>query len=201
MTINDNNQNKNTITNAVYEETKSIGNMFKHTIISSGKNSMINIINEGINLLAYAAKSLVSMLIIGEPPRNNGNYWNSDGNVSYRNFYDNSRSYNYRGYYNNDRLGYKYSTLPVSDMSYGTFRSSLTANEAISRMDDVMAQYGILRVSEMIEICKQCDDTFIYNNTYVNNSFGWDDITTATVEAADNGRWRIVMPKEKSLNR
>ena len=199
MTINDNNQNKNTTSNMVQEETKSIGSQISYAMKASFKNAAQNIVSEGINLLADGFKSIVSIMIFGEPSRNNRGYWNNS--VSYRNYYDNG-SYNYRNYYN-DRPSYQqpYATLPVSNVSNGTFRSYAVANEALSRMDDVIEQYGILRISDMIEISKQCDETFMYNDTYVNNSFGWDDISSATVKPADNGRWRIEMPKEKPLNR
>lgn len=196
---NSNMQKKDSISNAVQDETKSVISQVGYAMKMSAKNSANNILGEVINLLADGVKSVISIAIFGEPYKNNrGGYWNN--NISYRNYYDYGSSYNYKPNYQ-DRPSYNYATLPVSNVSTGTFRSYTVANEALSKMDDIIEQYGILRISDMIEISKQCDETFIFNDTYVNNSFGWDDITSAQVKPADNGRWRIEMPKEKPLNR
>ena len=68
-----------------------------------------------------------------------------------------------------------------------SFESKEDAQIVLSTMDDMLITYGIVRVSEFYDLCGITPE-------FIENKWGWTDITTAKV-VYDRGKYYIRMPK------
>ena len=66
------------------------------------------------------------------------------------------------------------------------------AEEVLSRMDELIAAYGLVSVADLYDLVGITGD-------YTDNKYGWTDIRNASVVRVKNG-YMIKMPKALPLN-
>lgn len=104
----------------------------------------------------------------------------------------NSSKVSYRGYYEKDRhtsikrrIGYEYDDIVLDDRR--------EAEEVLSRMEDLIATYGIASVADLYELVGvSCN--------YTDNKYGWTDIRSASVVRTREGGYLIKLPKALPLD-
>ena len=73
------------------------------------------------------------------------------------------------------------------------FTSRHDAVLVLQRMDEIMAEYGTVRVADMFDLVGKTGE-------FTDMAYGWYDIREARVESGRDG-WRIVMPKAQPIRR
>lgn len=102
--------------------------------------------------------------------------------VSYRSYYD---KLNERERYNLPRrTGYNYDDIILDNRG--------EAEEVLSRMDEVIARYGLVSVADLYDLVGIDGD-------YTDNKYGWTDIRSASVVRVRDG-YLIKLPKALPLN-
>ena len=162
----------------INEEVKSIKEYAIYDVI-------IPVIKDTIHQLL---NNTISMLFWGEVRNSPSSRRNSLSSlnatrVSYRDFYDDRRA---------PIRGYRESRVRVSYDDI-TFTYKEDAIEVLDRMDEILDQYGVVRVSDLFEMAG------VTGNGPTDHNYGWTNISTATVERDRNGDYYIKMPRPVAI--
>lgn len=134
-------------------------------LLPAVKRAINDIVSEGIHMLLYGEKSTKS---------------NTPGSrVSYRSYYDRSDSRISRD------------TSPVYNYDEIVLESRSEAEDVLSRMDEIIDQYGIISVADFYDLVG-------VSSNYTDNKYGWVDIRTAEVIRTRDG-YKIKLPRAKAL--
>lgn len=130
-------------------------------LIPAAKKAISDIVVNGIDMLLYGET--------GHTKKSGGS------KVSYRSYYDrpserrDTRSIG----------GYRYNDIVLDNRG--------EAEEVLSRMDDLMASYGVVSVADLYDLVGE-------NCNYTDNNYGWTDIRSASVVRVRDG-YLIKLPK------
>lgn len=72
------------------------------------------------------------------------------------------------------------------------FESKRDADEVIIGMEQIIDQYGIVRVADLYDLVGMTGD-------YTDNKYGWDDIRTADIARTRDGDYVLRMPRAKPI--
>lgn len=134
-------------------------------LLPAVKRAINDIVSEGIHMLLYGEKST--------KPNTPGS------RVSYRSYYDRSDSRISRD------------TSPVYNYDEIVLESRSEAEDVLSRMDEIIDQYGIISVADFYDLVG-------VSSNYTDNKYGWVDIRTAEVIRTRDG-YKIKLPRAKAL--
>lgn len=105
----------------------------------------------------------------------------------------NASRISYRTSYNDDRrIREKRSVYNVYDYDDIVLDNRGEAEEVLTRMDELIDVYGMVRVADFYELVG-------VTGNYTDNKYGWDDIRSAKVIRAGDG-YMIKLPRAKPLN-
>ena len=110
--------------------------------------------------------------------RGNSNRPKAD-KVSYRDYNDISRSGNCSGDRTRTTSGYSYDDIVVETRG--------EAETVLSRMDEIMEEYSIVRVADLYDLVGVTGD-------YTDNNYGWTNIRNAKIVRVRDG-YKIDMPR------
>lgn len=139
-------------------------------LVPSLKKAISDIVTNGIDMMLY-----------GETGRTKKS--GTASKVSYRNYYDkreDRRDYNS----NRTRSGYDYDDIIVDNRG--------EAEEVLSRMDELIATYGIVSVADLYDLVG-------ITGNYTDNKYGWTDIRSASVVRVRDG-YMLKLPRALPLN-
>ena len=137
------------------------------------------------DVVVPALKKAVYDLIVGTLDmslyggRGNGNQPKAD-RVSYRDYNDISRSGNRSGDRTRTASGYSYDDIVVETRG--------EAETVLSRMDEIMEEYSIVRVADLYDLVGVTGD-------YTDNNYGWTNIRNAKIVRVRDGGYKIDMPR------
>ena len=150
-----------------------IGNVksyiFMDVLVPAIKKAVSDIVRDGIDMILY-----------GGAKRSSGS---SGSKVSYRNYYDQKDDRRVTHSRVSTRFDY-------DDIGYET-RSD--AEAVLEQMNDTIATYGLVTVSDMYEFSKQ-------DAPYTGNKYGWTSIRTAEVVRDRDGWYVLKLPKAMPLD-
>ena len=136
------------------------------------------------DVVVPALKKAVYDLIVGTLDmslyggRGNSNRPKAD-RVSYRDYNDISRSGNRSGDRTRTASGYSYDDIVVETRG--------EAETVLSRMDEIMEEYSIVRVADLYDLVGVTGD-------YTDNNYGWTNIRNAKIVHVHDG-YKIDMPR------
>lgn len=136
------------------------------------------------DVVVPALKKVVYDLIVGTLDmslyggRRNSNRPKAD-RVSYRDYNDISRSGNRSGDRTRTASGYSYDDIVVETRG--------EAETVLSRMDEIMEEYSIVRVADLYDLVGVTGD-------YTDNNYGWTNIRNAKIVRVRDG-YKIDMPR------
>lgn len=131
------------------------------------------IITESIDTMLYGQPRRSSNITSSTASYNSNNYWkasNSGGNNQNHGNYRSGGSYNY-----NDIV----------------VESRGEAEDVLSRMDDLIATYGVVSVADLYDLVG-------ITGKYTDNKYGWSDIKSANVVRVGDG-YLLKLPKALPL--
>lgn len=134
-------------------------------LLPAVKRAINDVVSEGIHMLLYGEKSNKS--------RTPGS------RVSYRSYYDNPDSKTS----NNRSMVYNYDDIVLE--------SRAEAEDVLSRMDEIIDQYGIISVADFYDLVG-------VSSSYTDNKYGWVDIRNANIIRTRDG-YKIKLPRAKAL--
>lgn len=140
-------------------------------LVPAIKKAISDIVSNGIDMILY-----------GESSKPNKS---TSSRVSYRSYYDNPR---------NDRDRNRNISRTLSGYSYNDvlLDSRSEAEEVLTRMDELIATYGIVSVADLYDLVGiTCN--------YTDNKYGWTNIKNASVVHTRDG-YLIKMPKAAPLD-
>lgn len=180
---------KSVVKGNVQQGRKSIGHLIKETFtpgdISDVKSYIIKdvIIPSIKTALSDVIKNGSDILLFGESgSRRNANV--PAGRVSYGRYYeDKNRRETRRIEEPADRAPLDYNNI--------SFDNRADAEVVLSTMDDMIATYGLVRVSEFYDLCGITPE-------FTENKWGWSNIVTAKI-VYDRGKYYIRMPKASRI--
>ena len=136
------------------------------------------------DVVVPALKKAVYDLVVGTLDmslyggRGSGNRPKAD-KVSYRDYNDISRSGNRYGDRTRTTSGYSYDDIVVETRG--------EAETVLSRMDEIMEEYSIVRVADLYDLVGVTGD-------YTDNNYGWTNIRNAKIVRVRDG-YKIDMPR------
>lgn len=139
-------------------------------LIPAIKKAISDIVTNGIDMILY-----------GETRNHNKPYANK---ISYRNYWDRDNQSSYR----DDRL--RYNNFSYDDI---ILNSRADAEDVLNNMNDIIRNYGFVRVADLFELVGYED------NNFMNNKYGWMNISNAEVVRVRDG-YLIKMPKPSQLD-
>lgn len=146
----------------ISEDAKNVKSyVFGEVLIPAIKKAISDIVTDGISMILYGESR-------------GGNRRSTADRVSYTNY---SRSYR------NDRpaVSSRYSYDDIILSSRGE------AEDVLTRMDEIMATYGLVSVSDLYDLVGITGD-------WTDNDYGWTNITSAEIKRVRDG-WTIKMPR------
>lgn len=155
--------------NFISEDAKSVKSyVFGEVLIPAIKKAISDIVTDGIDIILY-----------GESRRGNRGRSTAD-RVSYRNYYD--------GGYNKPRVNERQALL-AGQYSYDdiVLQSRGEAEDVLSRMDELMDTYGLVRVADLYDLVG-------ITGNYTDNKYGWTNISRAEIIRTRDG-FMIKMPR------
>lgn len=140
-------------------------------IVPAVKKAIVDVVSDGVNMLMY-----------GESGSRKSNSIASK--VSYRSFYD-QKSNNQERYSSiQTRTGYSYDNIVLESRG--------EAEDVLTRMDELLATYGMVSVADMYDLCGVTPQ-------YTDNNYGWTNIRNAQIVRIRDG-YVIKMPKPMPLD-
>ncbi len=139
-------------------------------LLPAVKKAISDIVTKGTNMILYGETGQM---------KKSG----SASKVSYRSYYDEQddrRDYNF----NRTRTGYDYNNIVLDNRG--------EAEEVLSRMDELIATYGIVSVADFYDLVG-------ITGSYTDNKYGWTDIRNASVIRVRDG-YMIKLPRALPLN-
>jgi len=150
----------------ISEDAKNIKSyVFGEVLIPAIKKAISDIVTDGIDMILY-----------GGSGRNSSRRSTAD-KVSYRNYYDR------RDNRPVDRYSYA-TSYSYDDIILG---SRGEAEDVLSRMDELMETYGLVRVADLYDLVG-------ISGSYTDNKYGWTNIRSAQIVHVRDG-YMIKMPR------
>ena len=151
------------------EDVKRVGShVFKNMLIPGAKKIMYDMFSGGL-----------SMILFGD--RGAGNPTNTiAGRVSYRNFYDPS--------FDTPRAQEMNRNVPAYSYDNIVFQTRTEAVEVLSRLDECLAKYKMVRVADLYDLVG------VTGNGFTDNKYGWTNLASADVVPVSGG-FMIRLPK------
>jgi hypothetical protein len=140
-------------------------------IVPAVKKAIVDVVSDGVNMLMY-----------GESGSHKSNSVASK--VSYRNFYDQKNNNRERYSSIQTRTGYSYDNIVLESRG--------EAEDVLTRMDELLATYGMVSVADMYDLCGVTPQ-------YTDNNYGWTNIRNAQIVRIRDG-YVIKMPKPMPLD-
>ena len=140
-------------------------------IVPAVKKAIVDVVSDGVNMLMY-----------GE----SGSHKSSSvaSKVSYRSFYDQKSNNRERYSSIQTRTGYSYDNIVLESRG--------EAEDVLTRMDELLATYGMVSVADMYDLCGVTPQ-------YTDNNYGWTNIRNAQIVRIRDG-YVIKMPKPMPLD-
>ena len=158
----------------ISEDAKNIKSfIFGDVLLPAMKKAIHDIFTEGIDIILY-----------GE---SRGNRRSAADRVSYRSYYDSGYS-NY-GRYSTRQADRRPSMYEYDDI---ILNSRAEAEEVLDRLDELIAQYGLISVADLYDLVGISGDP-------TNNGYGWTSIRNAKVTRVREG-YMIEMPKPMPID-
>lgn len=139
-------------------------------LVPAVKKAISDIVTNGIDMLLY-----------GESKHNTSG---AASKVSYRSYYDKRNEHRERYSTMHTRTGYNYDDIVLDSRG--------EAENVLSRMDELVATYGMVSVADMYDLVG-------ITGNYTDNKYGWTDIRSASVVRIRDG-YVIKMPKALPLD-
>ena len=151
----------------ISEDAKNVKSyVFGEVLIPAIKKAISDIVTDGIDIILY-----------GES-RRGGNRRSTADRISYRSYYDrDTRPSRERLPVNN--YGYSYDDIILSSRG--------EAEDVLSRMDELMETYGLVRVADLYDLVG-------LTGNYTDNKYGWTNIRNAEIMRVRDG-YMIKMPR------
>lgn len=140
-------------------------------IVPAVKKAIVDVVSDGVNMLMY-----------GESGSHKSNSVASK--VSYRSFYDQKSNNRERYSSIQTRTGYSYDNIVLESRG--------EAEDVLTRMDELLATYGMVSVADMYDLCGVTPQ-------YTDNNYGWTNIRNAQIVRIRDG-YVIKMPKPMPLD-
>lgn len=154
----------------IKEDLKTVGlYIFRDVLVPNIKNLVREIVNNGIDLILYGSA--------GRPANNNRT------KISF------SPGINYNSIYNGPS---KTVEKKVYDFNTILFQTRGEAQAVLASLQDIIDQYGVVRVSDYYEVTG-------YTGEYTGNNYGWDNISAARIDRVREG-FVITMPNPRPIN-
>lgn len=167
------NKFKKLIGGIIAEDAGNVGSYILGEVIFPNLKKVISdIVTDGIDMILY-----------GESRKNKK--YNTADKVSYRNYYDSDRRKDYREPIRSNR--YAFDDLVLKDAT------RVEAQEVIYRLNEIHKRFGMVSIADLYELVGIDDDN------YMNNGYGWFDVSSASVVRVRDG-YMIKMPKVTPLN-
>ena len=148
----------------ISEDANSVGSyVLGEVLIPAIKKAISDIVTDGIDIILY-----------GESRK--GNRRSTADRVSYTNYASRDRVRNDRPALNS---GYSYDDIVLSSRG--------EAQDVLTRMDELMATYGLVRVADLYDLVG-------ITGNYTDNKYGWTNIRNAEVVRVRDG-YMIKMPR------
>ena len=149
----------------ISEDAKNIKSyVFGEVLIPAIKKAISDIVTDGIDMILYGGSG-------------RGSRRSTADKVSYRNYYDKRDSRSDRTYDYNTSYSY-------DDIILG---SRGEAEDVLSRMDELMDTYGLVRVADLYDLVG-------ISGNYTDNKYGWTNIRNAQIVHVRDG-YMIKMPR------
>ena len=141
--------------------------IFLDVIVPSIKKAIYDLVVGALDMSLYGVKG-------------GGGKRSTADKVSYRDYNSVSRKDGYS--YENTRTtsGYSYDDIILETRG--------EAEAVLSRMDEIMEEYGIVRVADMYDLVG-------ITGEHTDNKYGWTNIRNAKIERVRDGGYTIVMPR------
>ncbi len=160
--------------NMISEEAKSIKDYAIYDVI-------IPVVKDTI---AQLVKGSIDMIFYGEvksSSRSSRSGTNAS-RVSYRDFYDDRRDRR-----DDRRTSTRYSYDDV------IFDNKEDANEVLTRMDEIVEQYGVVTVADLFDLAG------ITGNGYTDQNYGWTSTRSASVERTRGGEYFLKLQRPNNI--
>lgn len=142
-------------------------------LIPAMKKALSDIVTNGIDMILYGESGVTKRKSPGS-------------RVSYTNYYD-------RRDRDRDRYGYDDRRVRAGyDFNDVILDSRGEAEDVLSRMDELIDNYGIVSVADFYDLCG-------ITGSYTDNKYGWTDIRSAQVVRVRDG-YKIKLPRALPLN-
>lgn len=138
--------------------------VFGEVLIPAIKKAIFDIITDGIDMILYGGSK-------GHKKRSTAD------RVSYRNYYDSD----------NRARESRYTASPRYSTDDIVLASRSEAEDVLSRMDELMDTYGLVRVADLYDLVGLPGD-------YTDNRYGWTNIRNAEIVRVRDG-YMIKMPR------
>ena len=140
-------------------------------LIPAMKKALSDIVTNGIDMILYGESGVTKRKSPGS-------------RVSYTNYYDRR---------DRDRYGYDDRRVIAGyDFNDVILDSRWEAEDVLSRMDELIDNYGIVSVADFYDLCG-------ITGSYTDNKYGWTDIRSAQVVRVRDG-YKIKLPRALPLN-
>ncbi len=142
-------------------------------LIPAMKKALSDIVTNGIDMILYGESGVTKRKSPGS-------------RISYTNYYD-------RRDRDRDRYGYDDRRVRAGyDFNDVILDSRGEAEDVLSRMDELIDNYGIVSVADFYDLCG-------ITGSYTDNKYGWTDIRSAQVVRVRDG-YKIKLPRALPLN-
>lgn len=163
---------KKVMNSIISDEVGSIKNYaIYEVIIPTVVDTISQLIKGSIDMMFYGKTGDYRRGGYGAAPRSNVT------RVSYGKYYDDRRE--------------PRTTSATRQYSYDdiTFETKSDAEIVLQNMDDILEEYGVVRVSDIFDLAGQS------GNVDTNFNYGWTNLRSATVERNRYGEWYIRLPR------
>lgn len=138
--------------------------------------------------ITQLVRGSIDMLFYGEIRSNSSRQSSTNASkVSYRDYYDGRRD---------SRIDTRRDSRPIqSRVSYDTltWEYKEDAMEILDRMDEIVEQYGVVRVADLFEMAG------VTGNGPTDHNYGWTSITSASVERDRYGEYYIKLQRPSPI--
>ena len=142
-------------------------------IVPAVKKAIVDVVSDGINMLMYGES--------GARKSSNG----IASKISYQKMFDDRQGENHTRYSSiRTRTGYSYDNIVLESRG--------EAEDVLTRMDELLATYGMVSVADMYDLCGVTPQ-------YTDNKYGWTNIRNAQIVRIRDG-YVIKMPKPMPLD-
>ena len=151
----------------ISEDAKNIKSyVFGEVLIPAIKKAISDIVTDGIDMILYGSSG-------------GGSRRSTADKVSYRNYYDRKEPRPIDRYSSGYGSSYSYDDIILNSRG--------EAEDVLSRMDELMETYGLVRVADLYDLVG-------ISGSYTDNKYGWTNIRNAQIVHVRDG-YMIKMPR------